>query len=85
MPRFPNAQQLMGVDRTHGKEHRTSLFKSLQDSGELWKALTSRFSYPFLQCGKDCRPVLGGRERVKLLLKRSFHHLLAHMRGRDRT
>jgi len=81
MSSFPNAQQLKGVDRTHGKEHPPSLFKSLQESGELWKALTSRFSCPSLQGGKDCRPALG-RERAKLLLKRSFDHLLAQMRGR---
>jgi hypothetical protein len=79
MSSFPKAQQLKGLGRKHGKEQRPSLFKSLQESGELWKALTSRFSDPSLQGGEDCRPASGRGEWVKLLLKRSFDHLLAQM------
>ena len=80
MSSFPNAQQLKGLGRKHGKEHRPSLFKSLQESGELWKALTSRFSYPSLQGGGDCRPAPGRGEWVKLLSKRSLDHLFAQLR-----
>ena len=80
MSSFPNAQQLKGLGRKHGKERRPSLFKSLQESGELWKALTSRFSYPSLHGGEDCGPAPGLGQWVKLLLKRSFVHLFAQLR-----
>jgi hypothetical protein len=61
-----------------GKEHRPGLFKSLQESGELWKALTSRFSYPALQCGKDWRLVFDRGEQVRLLS--GFGYLFAQLR-----
>lgn len=79
MSSFPNAHQLKGSGRKHGKEHRPSLFKRLQESGELWKALTSRFPYPSLEGGGDCRPAPGLGQWVKLLLKKSFVHLFAQM------
>jgi hypothetical protein len=80
MSNFPNTQQLKGLGRKHRKEHRPSLFKSLQESGELWKTLTSRFAYLSLRGGEGCRPAPGRGEWVKLLLKRSFDNLLAQMR-----
>jgi len=80
MASFPNAQQFKELSLKLGKEDRPNLFKSLQESRELWRALTARFSYPFLQCGKDYRPVLGRGERVKLVLKGSFFYFLAQMR-----
>jgi hypothetical protein len=80
MPSLPSAQQLKELGREQWKEHRPSLFKNLQESGDLEKALTSRFPYSSLKVGGDCCHVPSRGEGVKLLLNRSINHLLARLR-----
>ena len=73
MPSLPSGQQLKELGREEWKEHRPSLFKSLQESGDLEKALTSRFPYASLQGGADCRA--GQREGNKSYQKGSINNL----------
>jgi hypothetical protein len=83
MPSLLNAQtvqQLKELCREQWKGHRPSLFKSLQESGDLEKAMTSRFPYSSLQGGGDCRTGTGQGEGNKSYAKGSINHLFAHLR-----
>jgi len=78
MPSLPSGQQLKELGREEWKEHRPSLFKSLQESRDLEKALTSRFPYASLQGGADCRA--GQGEGNKSYSKGSINHFFARLR-----
>ena len=56
MLRLPFAKQLKGLSREKWKEHRPTLFKTLQESRDLEKTLTSRFPYRSLRGNDGCRP-----------------------------
>ncbi len=80
MPSLPSSQQLKELSREQWKENRPSLFKTLQESRDLEKTLTSRFPYPSAQSSRECCPILRRGEAVKLLSSRTVNHLFARLR-----